>query len=128
MLTLSAVKKWTPAKKRAAAIGGLSLLHGMVCWGAFAIAYSNTMTRFETGRLPNQFESMIQDVFDTLSYPFMQLATRGPAPWFQGFFGIVPFVLTSALWGTGLYFGILGLKHSWHHVRRRRQPRVRGYY
>ena len=99
-----------------------------MCWGAFLITYQDTLARFESGRLPNQFAASVQSLFDTLSFPFLMLAGHGPAPLFQTWYGVVPLLLTSMLWGAGMYFGFLGLQRAAQQWKQRPQRRVRASY
>ena len=114
--------EWAPNRNRLAAIGGLAVLHAVICWGLFRITLLNTLVRAETGRLPSEFEASLQTASDVLMFPFLQLSA-GPR-WLQLLHGVLPLTLTSLLWGLGIYLGFLGMGRFVAWLRKPR--RVRG--
>jgi hypothetical protein len=118
------MREWLLDRNRLAALGGLSALHAVVCWGLFRITVLNTLERAETGRLPTEFEANLQTTSDLLMYPFMQLSA-GPK-WFQLLNGVLPLIVTSLLWGAGLYLGYLGLVRLVRHIKGQRRARTIG--
>jgi hypothetical protein len=115
------MKEWLPNRNQLAAIGGLGVLHAVVCWGLFRITLLNTLARAETGRLPSAFESKLQTASDLLMFPFLQLSA-GPR-WFQMLHGLLPLTLTSLLWGLAIYLGYRGLGLLVQHLQRPRRAR-----
>jgi hypothetical protein len=109
--------------KRSLIIGGLTLLHLTVCWGIFLVALMNTSSRYQSGKPANWPEILLQNLSSILMFPYLLIAQYGPG-WFNVLFGIIPIMLTSLLWGVGIYGAAIG----WKQLRPRlfRGPRTMG--